>query len=59
MKYFFPLFSLYICSTYNAGFLHLLGYVQPHRLGQGIIINKTYEKKSQSKTTIVQEDSLK
>jgi YidC/Oxa1 family membrane protein insertase len=59
MKYFFPLFSLYICSTYNAGFSiywvtsNLIAWVQ------GIIINQTYAKKPLTSTAIVQEDGLK
>lgn len=59
MKYFFPLFSLYICSTYNAGFS--IYWVTSNLLawGLGIVINKSYDKKSQNNTTIIQEDSLK
>ena len=59
MKYFFPLFSLYICSTYNAGFS--IYWVTSNVLawGLGIVINKTYDKKALVKTELVQEDSLK
>lgn len=59
MKYFFPLFSLYICSTYNAGFS--IYWVTSNVLawGLGIVINKSYDKKAQSKTAVIQEDSLK
>jgi len=59
MKYFFPLFSLYICSTFNAGFS--IYWVTSNLIawGEGIIINKMMEKRSQSSKTIIQEDSLK
>lgn len=59
MKYFFPLFSLYICSTFNAGFS--IYWVTSNLLawGLGIVINKTYDTKAQSGTAVIQEDSLK
>ncbi len=59
MKYFFPLFSLYICSTFNAGFS--IYWVTSNLLawGLGIVINKTYEKKAHSGNVVIQEDSLK
>jgi YidC/Oxa1 family membrane protein insertase len=59
MKYFFPLFSLYICSTYNAGFS--IYWVTSNLIAwlQGIIINQTYAKKPLNTTAIVQEDGLK
>lgn len=59
MKYFFPLFSLYICSTFNAGFS--IYWVTSNLIawGESIVINTMLEKKAQSKTTIIREDSLK
>ncbi|MFH1512533.1 MAG: YidC/Oxa1 family membrane protein insertase [Bacillota bacterium] len=59
MKYFFPIFSLYICSTFNAGFS--IYWVASNLIawGEGIVINKMYEKQAQHKTVIIQEDSLK
>ncbi len=59
MKYFFPLFSLYICSTYNAGFS--IYWVTSNLIAwlQGIIINQTYARKPLNDTAIVQEDGLK
>ena len=59
MKYFFPLFSLYICSTFNAGFS--IYWVTSNLIawGLGVIINKTYDSKAQSKKAIIQEDTLK
>ena len=59
MKYFFPLFSLYICSTFNAGFS--IYWVTSNLIAWGLsfVINKTYDKKDQNSKTIIQEDSLK
>ena len=59
MKYFFPLFSLYICSTFNAGFS--IYWVTSNLIawGEGIIINKIMEKRALSTKTIIQEDGLK
>ena len=59
MKYFFPLFSLYICSTYNAGFS--IYWVTSNLIawGEGVVINKSYERKAHSNTQNIQEDSLK
>ncbi|MBE0601259.1 MAG: YidC/Oxa1 family membrane protein insertase [Firmicutes bacterium] len=59
MKYFFPLFSQYICSTFNAGFSIYWVTANVIAWGEGIIINKMMEKQSLSKQTIIQEDSLK
>ncbi|MCL1854235.1 MAG: YidC/Oxa1 family membrane protein insertase [Clostridia bacterium] len=43
MKYFFPLFSLYICAGYNAGFA--LYWVMANVIAwvQGIVLNKVFE----------------
>ena len=43
MKYFFPLFSLYICAGYNAGFS--LYWVMANIIAwvQGIVLNKVFE----------------
>ncbi|HPF87116.1 MAG TPA: YidC/Oxa1 family membrane protein insertase [Candidatus Limiplasma sp.] len=59
MKYFFPIFSLYICSTYNAGFS--IYWVASNLIawGEGIVINQSYDRKAHSKTQNIQEDSLK
>jgi YidC/Oxa1 family membrane protein insertase len=59
MKYFFPLFSLYICSTYNAGFS--IYWVTSNLIawGEGVIINQSFERHTQKSTALVQEDSLK
>lgn len=59
MKYFFPLFSLYICSTYNAGFS--IYWVTSNLIawGEGVIINQSYKRHTHKTTALVQEDSLK
>ncbi|MDD3921102.1 MAG: YidC/Oxa1 family membrane protein insertase [Eubacteriales bacterium] len=59
MKYFFPIFSLYICSTYNAGFS--IYWVASNFIawGEGVVINRSYERKDKNKTQLIQEDSLK
>jgi YidC/Oxa1 family membrane protein insertase len=59
MKYFFPLFSLYICSTFNAGFSIYWVTANVIAWAEGIIINKMMENQSHSTKTIIQEDSLK
>ncbi len=59
MKYFFPLFSLYICSTYNAGFS--IYWVTSNLIAwaEGILINQSFERNANKNTQIVQEESLK
>jgi len=59
MKYFFPLFSLYICSTYNAGFSIYWVTSNVIAWGEGVIINQSIERHSHKSTALVQEDSLK
>lgn len=54
MKYFFPLFSLYICSSYTAGFA--LYWVMSNVIAwaQGAVLNKLFDAQDQkaSQTTI-------
>ena len=59
MKYFFPLFSLYICSTYNAGFS--IYWVTSNLIawGEGVIINETIKLSHKKAPALAQEDSLK
>ena len=47
MKWFFPIFSLYICSSYNAGFS--LYWVASNLIAwvEGIVLNKYFEYKDQ------------
>lgn len=59
MKYFFPLFSLYICSSYNAAFA--LYWVASNIFAwvQGIVFNKMFEKQDKVAKEVTMEDSLK
>ena len=61
MKWFFPLFSLYICSSYNAGFS--LYWVMSNLIAwaQGIVINKFMDAqdKQRSVSEAVGEESLR
>ena len=61
MKWFFPLFSLYICSSYNAGFS--LYWVMSNLIAwaQGIVINKIMDAqdKQRSVSEAVGEESLR
>ncbi len=59
MKYFFPLFSLYICSTFNAGFSIYWVTANVIAAVEGIVINKMMENRALTAKTTVQEDSLK
>ena len=59
MKYFFPLFSLWICSSYNA--LFSLYWVVSNVFAwiQSIILNKIFERMDEAKKETVKEGSLK
>ena len=59
MMYFFPLFSLWICSSYNA--LFSLYWVVSNVFAwiQSIILNKIFEKKDMEEKETVKEGSLK
>ncbi|MCE5343498.1 MAG: YidC/Oxa1 family membrane protein insertase [Eubacteriales bacterium] len=43
MKWFFPFFSLYICSTYNAGFSIYWVMANIISWGQGIVLNRIFD----------------
>ncbi len=61
MKWFFPIFSLYICSTYNAGFSIYWVMANLISWAQGLVLNKIFEAQehnSQS-TEIVGEESMR
>ncbi len=61
MKWFFPIFSLYICSSYNAGFsiywvaANLISWVE------GIVMNRIFEEQDKKKQTseIAGEESMR
>lgn len=59
MKYFFPLFSLWICSSYNA--LFSLYWVVSNLFAwiQSIILNRIFEKKDMAEKETAKEGSLK
>lgn len=59
MKYFFPLFSLWICSSYNAMFS--LYWVMSNLVAwvQSLIMNRIFEKKDQEERETIEEGSLK
>ena len=59
MKYFFPIFSLYICSSYNAGFS--LYWVASNLIawGQTVVLNKYFDAKEQKAKEAVGEGTVK
>ena len=59
MKYFFPLFSLWICSSYNAMFS--LYWVMSNLVAwvQSLVMNRIFEKKDQEEHETIEEGSLK
>ena len=59
MKYFFPLFSLWICSSYNAAFSLYWVVSNVFAWIQGIVMNKIFESKEKAAETSIGEGSLK
>ena len=59
MKYFFPLFTLYICATSNAAFALYWVTSNVYAWIEGLIINKVLEKKALETKTSIEEGSLK
>ena len=61
MKWFFPIFSLYICSSYNAGFSIYWVMANLISWGQGLVLNRIFEAQEKNKQAIesVGEESLK
>ena len=59
MKYFFPLFSLFICLTYNAGFAIYWVVSNIFAIIEGYAINQYLDKKKEQTSAIVVQDSLK
>ena len=58
MKYFFPLFSVFICLSSNAGFALYWCAINVFATGQSILINKYLEKKD-AKALPAEEDTVK
>ena len=61
MKWFFPIFSLYICSSYNAGFSIYWVMANLISWGQGLVLNRIFEAQDRNKKAVesVGEESLK
>lgn len=61
MKWFFPIFSLYICSSYNAGFSIYWVMANLISWGQGLVLNKIFDEQEKKKQAVasVGEESLK
>ena len=59
VKYFFPFFTLFICSGYNAAFA--LYWVVSNIYGwvESIVFNKVLEKQDAASAAAVKEDSVK
>ena len=58
MKYFFPLFSVFICLTSNAGFALYWCAINVFATGQSILINKYLESKD-AKKIVAEEGGIK
>ena len=58
MKYFFPLFSVFICLTSNAGFALYWCAINIFATGQSILINKYLEKQDE-KAAVAGEGNVK
>lgn len=61
MKWFFPIFSLYICSSYNAGFSIYWVMANLISWGQGLVLNRYFDLQDQKKQALeaVGEESLR
>ena len=59
MKYFFPLFSLWICSSYNALFSLYWVISNVFAWIQGIVLNKIFEKMDKEAKATTKEGTLK
>ncbi|MDD3336080.1 MAG: YidC/Oxa1 family membrane protein insertase [Eubacteriales bacterium] len=59
MKYFFPLFSLFICSSYNAAFSLYWVVSNIFAWVEGIVMNKMFEKQELQGKEAIEEESIK
>ena len=59
MKYFFPVFTLYICSSSNAAFALYWVVSNVFAWLEGLIINKALEAKENAEKTSIEEGALK
>ena len=59
MKYFFPLFSLWVCSSYNAIFALYWVVGNVFAWVQGLVMNKMFEKMDENQVETAGEGTLK
>ena len=62
MKYFFPLFSLFICSSYNAAFSVYWVVSNLFAWAEQLVFNKVFEMQDRAGNTgkpVKEEDSIK
>ena len=61
MKWFFPIFSLYICSSYNAGFSIYWVMANLISWGQGLVLNQIFDEQDKKRKALeaVGEESLR
>ncbi len=59
MKYFFPLFSLYLCSSYNAGFSLYWVMANVIAWGQGAVLNKIFDAQEKAGALTMGEGTVK
>ena len=59
MKYFFPLFSLWICATSNAAFAVYWAFVNVLQIGQTFIINKILDRSTDPAKKSIEEAATK
>ena len=61
MKWFFPFFSLYICSTYNAGFSIYWVMANLISWAQGLVLNQVFDAQDKARLAagVVGEESLR
>ena len=61
MKWFFPIFSLYICSSYNAGFSIYWVMANLISWAQGLVLNRYFDEQDKKKLALeaVGEESLR
>lgn len=57
MLWFFPIFSLWICSTSNAAFSIYWVFANVYALGQALVLNYIYKKQDQKAKGIIEEAS--
>lgn len=59
MMYFFPLFSLFICASYNAAFSLYWVVSNVFAWVEGLVLNKIFEKQEKESKAVIEEESIK